>query len=113
MGDLRDLSLQRAEACLHTRGEAGNLAKFRLHASREHYCPASAGKHRGAGEYEIGNVQEMSIGDRLRCPPLRLGFACERGEVDTHFGCFDESGVGRDLLSLLNHEHVSRHDLIP
>jgi hypothetical protein len=42
-----------------------------------------------------------------------VGFACERGEVDTHFGCFDEPGVGRDLLSLLDHEHVTRHDLAP
>jgi hypothetical protein len=42
-----------------------------------------------------------------------LGFACERGEVDTHFGCFDEPGVGRDLFSLLDQEHVTRHDFVP
>jgi hypothetical protein len=113
MGDLRDLFLQRAEACLHACGEAGDLAEFRLHAGGEHHRPASAGEHGGTGEYEIGNVLEMSIDDRLRRPPLRLGFACERGEVDTHVGSFDEPGVGRDLLSLLDQEHVTRHDLAP
>ena len=84
-----------------------------LHAGGEHHRPTSAGEHGGAGENEIGNVQEMSIGYRLRCPPLRLGFACERGDVDTHFGCFDEPRVGRDLFSLLDQEHVTRHDLAP
>ena len=55
----------------------------------------------------------MSIDHRLRCPALRLGFASERGGVDQHVGCFDEPGIGRDLLSLLNQEHVAGHDFVP
>src|SRR5262245_57357891 len=55
----------------------------------------------------------MPVVHRVRCPPLRLRFACERGEVDTHFGGFDEPGVGRDLFSLLDYEHVTRHNLSP
>jgi hypothetical protein len=66
---------------------------------------------RRAAEDELSRLDEWAFAvDELRGAVDRLGLAGERGEIDLDRPV-EQAGVGGDSLTLVDDEHVARHEL--
>ncbi len=106
--------LQRRMGRLVLLEQTGDLAERRLHARGDHDAARPAVHDRGALEHHVAPVTDHLtgvFGERVRVLVRRYRLAGECRLVDPEVGALDETGIGRDDVAGLQHEHIARYEV--